>query len=141
MGERAIGNVFRRLTRGSTRTTILLDELGNLFERLGTTQWRSFLGELRNYTQYGNLRFIASCFQELHLRQQDGFGGPLINLGNTLRLGLFDDSEVSDFVSMPLEFWGSMEKRHRRSLTDQVVRVVGALRIADSIPETRLPLA
>jgi len=126
LGEPILSNVLRRMTTGKTPTTLFLDELGNVISNV-KADW-SFLGVLRKYGQQseGRFRFVISCFfQEIFLRQQREFSGPLVNLAHTMRLGLFRKEEVELFVLAPLQFWTGLQESEKRSLMGRVNALVG----------------
>jgi hypothetical protein len=124
LGEPVLAAVLKRVTHGEERTTLLFDELGNVLSRLSKDDW-SFFGQLRNYSHNGRLRIVFSCFQELFLRQQSEFTGPLVNFADILRLGVFTDAETEEFVTGPLAFWKPLSDRDRKALMALVTSVVG----------------
>ena len=119
LDESVLETLLRQFSRSRHRTTIFLDELGNVIASLPKEDW-SFLGLLRKYSMRGNLRFVISCFQEVFLKQQDEFDGPLINFANTLRLGAFSSSEVEQMLT-PIEIWRPMDKREVSRLVRSTV--------------------
>jgi hypothetical protein len=124
LGEAPMAGMLRRMAKGAETTTLLFDEMGNVLSRLSKEDW-SFLGQFRKYSHNGQLRIVFSCFQEMFLQQQKDFGGPLVNFADTLRLGVFTESEAEEFVTAPLEFWKPLSDRDRRSLMNLVDSVVG----------------
>jgi AAA domain len=121
LGGRLLNSVLKRLASGAN-AVLILDEFGNVVERNQRTQWE-MIGILRHYAQDGRLRVIITGFQELLLRQQSQFEGPLVNLATTIRLKTFSLEEIADFVVGPLELWGSI--RNRRNLCELVEKGVG----------------
>ena len=138
LGEPILSNVLRRMTTGHNRTTIFLDELGNVISSLPKEDW-SFLGVLRKYGQQseGRFRFVISCFQEIFLRQQREFTGPLINLAHTLRLGLFRKEEIEQFVLGPLEFCARSRTARRKRCWVASTLGWGDTRSSSNISATR----
>lgn len=124
LDEPLLSQILRTITAQSPRTTLLLDELGNVITNLPQEDWQ-FLGTLRKIAQQGRLRLILSCFQEVFLRQQSEFNGPLVNFAATMRLGLFSDAEVEELLLSPLDFWHPMEHNRRRQMLQHVLSVVG----------------
>ena len=109
-------------TRG--RNTLLLDELGIVISKLPKDDW-SFLGMLRSYSQQGNLRHAISCFEEVFVKQQEEFSGPLVNFGTTMRLEPFSDSDIEELVIAPLEIWKPLQQSDRRALKAIASSVIG----------------
>lgn len=102
--ESVFSNLLRRMSAGSQKTVLILDELGNMLSRLPKEDW-GFLGLLRKYGAKANFKFVISCFQEVYFKQQTEFEGPLINFATTMRLDVFTRREVEEFVVAPLDFW------------------------------------
>jgi hypothetical protein len=124
LGDTVLASTLRRMASGSARTTLFLDELGNVIHGLPKDNW-SFLGVLRKFSQAGQLRFVVSCFQEYFLRQQQEFSGPLINFATTMRLRVFNPKEAESFVLAPLQFWTNLNEREERGIVDIVTSRVG----------------
>lgn len=124
LGDKLLSQVLKTITARNRRTTLFLDELGNVIADLPREEW-SFLGTLRQHAQSGKLRVVISCFQEVFLRQQSEFSGPLINFAKTMRLPLFSDRDVEEFVLTPLEFWEDLEEHARRQLVSGAQSAVG----------------
>jgi AAA domain len=102
--ESVFSNLLRRMSSGSRKTVLILDELGNMLTRLPRDDW-GFLGLLRKYGATPGFKFVISCFQEVYFKQQTEFEGPLINFATTMRLDVFSRKEVEEFVVAPLDFW------------------------------------
>ncbi len=124
LGDRPLSIALKRLASAKRRTTLLIDELGNVIVKSPADDW-SFVGLLRSYSQSGNLRVIISCFQEVFIKQQEEFEGPLVNFANVLRLPIFTDTEVSEAFLSPFEFWMNLQPVERRELRSLVGSVVG----------------
>jgi AAA domain-containing protein len=124
MGESLLNHILRLMTRGKETTVLILDELGNVLTKQSRQDW-SFFGQLRRHSQNGRLRVVFSCFQEIFLKQQDDFKGPLVNFADTIRLGGFGESEAEDFVLGPLQFWNAVSDKERREIMGLVTNVVG----------------
>jgi hypothetical protein len=124
LGERDLQAVLHHHTARQQRLTLLLDELGLLISSARPEDW-SFFGTLRKFAQSGSLRVIFSCFQELFLRQEENFGGPLVNFANTMRLGLFSDDDVRELLFAPLDFWRPPDEHTRRAVLETVATNVG----------------
>ena len=122
--DSVLANLLRRLSTGSKKTVLLLDELGNVLTALPKEDWK-FMGVLRKYGSHGQMKYVISCFQEVYFKQQDEFSGPLINFASTLRLDVLSKQEVEEFVIAPLEFWRPLGTA-RPQLLDLVVSNVGS---------------
>jgi len=125
LNDALLASVLRRVTASGTPITLFLDELGNVIAELRREDW-SFVGVLRKFASQGNFKFVMSCFQEVFLRQQREFSGPLVNVAHTMRLDPFSRKEVEEFVTGPLEFWKTLEDREKRRLVDLVMSRVGS---------------
>jgi len=119
--EPLLASLLRRLTSGK-KVVLILDELGNVISKLPREQWRIF-GTLREFVHSNKLKIIASCFQEIFLRQQSDFAGPLVNFGTTLRLRALSANEVEEMVVAPLEHWGQIS--NSRALLELITGTVG----------------
>jgi hypothetical protein len=124
LNEQILSSVLRRITATGAPTTLFLDELGNVIADLRKEDW-GFIGVLRKYAAQGRFKFVMSCFQEVFLRQQKEFVGPLVNVAHTMRLDPFSRKEVEEIVTAPLEFWKTLEDHQRRKLVDLVMARVG----------------
>jgi AAA domain len=124
LNDQLLSSVLRRIVSNDTPTTLFLDELGNVITDLRKEDW-GFLGVLRKYASQGKFKFVMSCFQEVFLRQQKEFSGPLINVAHTMRLDPFRRGEVEEVVTAPLEFWKTLDDRQKRMLVDLVMSTVG----------------
>jgi hypothetical protein len=124
LGERPLAIALKRLTITQRRTTLLIDELGNLIVKRPKDDW-NFIGLLRNYTQTGNLRVIFSCFHEVLIKQQQESEGPLNNFANAMRLSVFAESEVEEFFLAPFDFWLNLQPAERKELRALVTSAVG----------------
>ena len=124
MDESLLSVVLRHLSNQPRRVTLFLDEIGNVIERMSPDDWK-FFGTLRKHVQRGDIRLVMSAFQELYLRQQEGLGGPLVNFAHTMRIGVFSEREVEQFVIAPWEFWKPMAERTKQRLLEDVLVRVG----------------
>jgi hypothetical protein len=122
--ESVFSNLLRRMASSSTKTVLILDELGNVLSRLPKEDW-AFLGLLRKYAAKPGLKFVISCFQEVYFKQQTEFEGPLINFATTMRLDVFSRKEVEEFVVAPLDFWRPLGSA-RNDLLNAVTSSVGS---------------
>jgi len=124
MHEKLITAALKRLARGKGRTTLLLDEISNVFQDKPSEEWNYF-GAFRNYSQAGSLRFIFSCFSEAFYRQMVEFTGPFINFARTIRLGVLPEAEAREMVLSPLEFWRPLGTGERGRLMELITSKVG----------------
>jgi hypothetical protein len=104
-------NVIRRL-RGEERRRIVLvfDELGNVMRRDPKNAW-NFLGLLRDLSHTGEIRVLASAFQEVFIRTYKDPDGPLYNFGTMIEINLFSKAEVEELLVNPLSIWYEIEDK------------------------------
>ena len=119
--ERFLELALKRLG-GKKKMTILIDEFGNVLNRMTQDGWR-IVGTLRKFAQSGRIRIICSAFQEFFLKQQEDFEGPLVNFATTLRLNGFRDVEIDEFVLNPLQVWA--ETPNPSQVRETVLAAVG----------------
>jgi hypothetical protein len=119
--ERFLELALKR-ARSGRRVVLIIDELGNVLERLKSDAWR-VLGLLRAFAQSDQIRIIGTGFQEFFLKQQEDYSGPWVNFSSTLRLGGFRDQEIDEFVIEPLQMWS--EVSNPRQIRDTVLSTVG----------------
>jgi hypothetical protein len=122
--ENLLSAVLQRLANSKTRTTLLLDEIGNVFEDRSSEDWNYF-GAFRNYTSSGSLRIIFSCFSEEFHDQLIKFAGPFINFAHTERLRVFSEAEARQLVLSPLEFWTPLNEAEKGTLMEAITSMVG----------------
>lgn len=107
VNEPLLESVLKAVSRENTRVTLILDELGNAIRKARRDDW-NIMGTLREYSQRGKIQVIASGFQEFFLKQIEDPRGPFINFGDIMKLGVFSDNEVEEFLVEPLDLWGSI---------------------------------
>jgi hypothetical protein len=122
LNESMLRTVLRTISREHERVTLIIDELGNVIQKSRQDDWR-IMGVFREYAHSSRLQVIMSGHQEFFLKQLQDFGGPFVNLADVIRLGVFSDSEVEEFLIDPLILWGTV--RDRRKLRDLVIANVG----------------
>jgi hypothetical protein len=116
--------LLERLARGNRRTTLLLDEIGNVLENLEPDRW-TILGTFRKYASDSNLRIIMSCFQEELAEKIEELKSPLINFVKIMRVGVFSEPDMREMVLSPLEFWSSPDHHTKESLINLVLGSIG----------------
>jgi hypothetical protein len=124
LGERPMAVALKRMAQARERTILLIDELGNVIVNRPNDDW-NFLGLLRKYAQNGNLRLVVSCFQEVFIKQQQEFEGPLVNFASALRLTLFTEAEVDQSFLAPFDLWMNLRPAERNELRVLVSSTVG----------------
>ncbi len=124
LSQRPLAVALHEMTSTRERTTLLLDELGYVIASLHP-EAQVFLSLLRKHTQAGNLRIIISCFEEVFVRQQTEFTGPLVNFGNTLRIEPFSDTDVEEIVFAPLEIWKPLQSSDKQKLKKIISATIG----------------
>ncbi|CAG5006595.1 hypothetical protein DYBT9275_03859 [Dyadobacter sp. CECT 9275] len=105
-------NVIKRL-RGEDkkRTVLIFDELGNVMRRDSRNIW-NFMGILRDLSQKGEIRVLASAFQEIYIRTYKDSDSPLVNFGTMIEINLFSRSEVEEILIKPLSVWYEIEDQN-----------------------------
>jgi hypothetical protein len=123
-GEKPLDMLLRRFASNPHHAVLLLDELGNIAQELGSDTWK-FLGTLRRFIHDGHLRVIASCYQEFSLAQQESIGTPHTNFAQELRLLAFTKDDVRDFAIGPWEFWNPVSIADQAKILDVALAEVG----------------
>jgi hypothetical protein len=122
--ENLLSAVLQRLANSRTRTTLLLDEIGNVFDDTSKEDWNYF-GAFGKFASSGSLRIVLSCFSEEFHDQVIKFAGPFINFARTLRLRVFPEHEARQLVISPLEFWTPLNEAEKTTLMDSITTTVG----------------
>jgi AAA domain len=123
--DRMLHAILRRMVAqsGQKGVILLLDELGNVVSKSSSEEGWKIIGVLRTFAQSGQLRIIASGFQEFLLRQQADYSGPWVNFFSSIRLSGMDRKDLEDFVISPLSNWVNIP--HPQALLNLVVENVG----------------
>jgi hypothetical protein len=116
--------LLERLAKGNQRTTLLLDEIGNVLEKLEPDRW-TILGTFRRFASGTNLRIVMSCFQEELAKKIDELKSPLVNFVTIKRLSVFSEADTREMVLSPLEFWSSPDQHAKDSLVNLVLASIG----------------
>jgi len=66
---------------------------------------------------------IMSGFQEFFLKQIEDAQGPFVNLADIMRLGVFSDSDIDEFLVEPLALWADI--RDHREFRNLIISSVG----------------
>jgi hypothetical protein len=122
--ENVLASALKRLTRAPRRSTILLDEISNVFDQKPADEW-SIFGAFRNYAQAGSLRVVVSCFSEDFHRQVLDYAGPFVNFGRVIRLGVFAEEEMREMLLSPIEFLRPLSVTDRDRLVMLVDNALG----------------
>ena len=121
LDENYLHSIIKQLVSDTKKRAILiLDELGNVITKSQKDDWR-IIGILREYSHTGHIRVIASGFQEILIKQLRDFEGPFVNFAAVLRLGVFSNPEVKEFLIELLEYWGNVpdEKELEKLITKE----------------------
>jgi hypothetical protein len=105
LNQKYLETILKKLRGNKKHITLILDELGNVIQKSRNDDW-SILGTLRQYSQAGKVRVIASGFQEFYLKQYYEYEGPVVNFAPTMKLSTFSHPEVEDLLLGPLSIWG-----------------------------------
>jgi len=90
--------------KNKKKIVLIFDELGTIYKRNpNVDDWR-FLGVLRDSSHRGEIKIIASGWQEI-IRKQSNFEGPFVNFGESLKLYPFTSKEIEEFFIQPLSVW------------------------------------
>jgi hypothetical protein len=122
LNESLLQAVLRSISRQQGRVTLILDELGNVIAKSRQDDWR-IMGAFREYMHSGSLQVIVSGFQEFFLKQFEDAAGPFVNLAEVMRLNVFDDDEIDEFLIEPLALWANIADR--RKFREMVTTRVG----------------
>jgi len=116
--------LLERLSKGTQRTTLLLDEIGNVLEKLEPDRW-TILGTFRRFASGTNLRIVMSCFQEDLAKKIEDLKSPLVNFVNIMRLSVFSEADTREMVLSPLEFWSLPDHHTKETLINLVLASIG----------------
>ena len=122
LDESLLASVLRRAGGKNKRTTLIIDELGNVISKARGTDWH-VVGMLRSQAQRGRIRIIMSAFQEFFLKQLQDYSGPFVNFATIVRLRGFSDSEVIECLLDPLGIWARTSDRP--ALLNMIVHRIG----------------
>jgi hypothetical protein len=116
-------NVIKRLKGDDKKRIVLIfDELGNVMRRDTSNIW-NFMGILRDLSQKGEIRVLASAFQEIYIRTYKDPDSPLINFGTMIEINLFSRQEVEELLIKPLCVWYEIEDQNE--LLNQIRKKFG----------------
>jgi AAA-like domain len=104
-------NVIKRLKGENKKILIVFDELGNVMSKDPRNAW-NFIGVLRELSHNGEIRVIATAFQEVYIRTYKDPDSPLLNFGNFIRLNQFTKNEVEELLIQPLALWYQIEDKN-----------------------------
>jgi hypothetical protein len=107
VNETLLQSVLRGLARKRNRVTLIVDELGNVIAKSRQDDWR-IMGTFRDFMHTGQLQIIASGYQEFFLKQLESAWGPFVNLAEIVKLRVFTDQEIDEFIVEPLSIWGNV---------------------------------
>ncbi|HLK30742.1 MAG TPA: hypothetical protein VKT28_19350 [Puia sp.] len=104
-------NVLKRLKGDKKKFVIVLDEIGNVMRKDPRNAW-NFFGVLRDLSHTGEIRVLASAFQEVYIRTYKDHDSPLLNFGNMIEINLFSKHEVEELLINPLSVWYEVEDKN-----------------------------
>jgi len=108
-----IANVIKRLKgEDKKKIVIVFDELGNVMRKDPRNAW-NFIGVLRELSHNGEVRILASAFQEVYIRTYKDPDSPLLNFGTMINIHLFSKSEVEELLINPLSVWYQVEDKEK----------------------------
>jgi hypothetical protein len=105
-------SVIKRLRSQDKRKIVLVfDELGNVMRKDPRNAW-NFFGVLRDLSHNGEIRVLASAFQEVYIRTHNDPESPLINFGTIVDINLFSRTEVEELLVDPLSIWYEVDNKN-----------------------------
>jgi hypothetical protein len=123
INETLLRSVLKTIGRESGRVILILDELGNVLQKPARRGDWNIMGALREYAHSGKLQILASGFQEFYIKQMEDAGGPFVNFAAEMKLGVFSDRDIDEFLVDTLALWG--EIRNPAAFRELIVSRVG----------------
>jgi hypothetical protein len=108
LGTDLLSSLIKKLKSDKKHVVLILDEIGNVVVRDRRNAW-NFMGILREFSHKGDIRVIATAFQDVIIKQYEEPDGPFVNFGNRIKLECFNDSDIEEFLVHPLKFWGEVQ--------------------------------